>query len=588
MSHRIGVILDKIDAPQQSADTLSAEYIEEILQHAGIFYERLEPAKLVGDLEAYRLLILARHICLNSAQRDVLRRYVKSGGSLVGIGGTSGLGTLFGASTKGKIREGAIQVLDDTSHPITSNLRSSLHVFGGSFHHSSQGKELAKFVGPRGKVLGAAIIEREVEKGYTLLFGPDLLRSIVHIQQGIPITQDGKPAPDGSAPLDEGILKTEDGHVLNWEKDRSPIPPDTQPVFLEPIADELRELIIKGVLHCLGHQSIPTPILWYWPHRLKSIAMMSHDSDGNKQDLAWSLLRATDALELKTTWCILYPGGYTSEFYQTLKDRGYEIALHYDALTNEEHTRWSQSDFDFQHAWLLKAADVPTLPSNKNHYTRWENRIEFFRWCEAKGIETEQSKGPSKQGTIGFPLGGSHPWYPIDDEGTGERINVLEINMLTQDLVITCPIYYGRGLVDSVARHHGVAHFLFHPAHIEKPGVNEALTDVVQYARSQGMEWWTSEQIGTWERQRRQIRLTGQQGNGNEIIYRFISQDSVEGATLLLPLFTDTHAPLIRINGAQTDWEHINVYGFDFASVVVDFASDTPVELRIEGYQILH
>ena len=588
MSHRIGVILDKIDAPQQSADTLSAEYIEEILQHAGIFYERLEPAKLVGDLEAYRLLILARHICLNSAQRDVLRRYVKSGGSLVGIGGTSGLGTLFGASTKGKIREGAIQVLDDTSHPITSNLRSSLHVFGGSFHHSSQGKELAKFVGPKGKVLGAAIIEREVEKGYTLLFGPDLLRSIVHIQQGIPITQDGKPAPDGSAPLDEGILKTEDGHVLNWEKDRSPIPPDTQPVFLEPIADELRELIIKGVLHCLGHQSIPTPILWYWPRRLKSIAMMSHDSDGNKQDLAWSLLRATDALELKTTWCILYPGGYTSEFYQTLKDRGYEIALHYDALTNEEHTRWSQSDFDFQHAWLLKAVDVPTLPSNKNHYTRWENRIEFFRWCEAKGIETEQSKGPSKQGTIGFPLGGSHPWYPIDDEGTGERINVLEINMLTQDLVITCPIYYGRGLVDSVARHHGVAHFLFHPAHIEKPGVNEALTDVVQYARSQGMEWWTSEQIGTWERQRRQIRLTGQQGNGNEIIYRFISQDSVEGATLLLPLFTDTHAPLIRINGAQTDWEHINVYGFDFASVVVDFASDTPVELRIEGYQILH
>jgi len=79
--------------------------------------------------------------------------------------------------------------------------------------------------------------------------------SIVHIQQGIPVTQDGTPAPDGSAALDEGTLKTEDGFVLDWERDRAPIPPDSQLIFLEPIADELRELIIKGILCCLQRQS---------------------------------------------------------------------------------------------------------------------------------------------------------------------------------------------------------------------------------------------------------------------------------------------------------------------------------------------
>ena len=574
MSHRIGVVL--------GTQPLSSRYIEEVLQHAGIFYESLESTQLLGNLSRYALLILAGNVQLSLTSRKVLRGFVESGGALIGIGSTSNLGRLFGASTRGRFHEGYIQIAAP-SVSIISNLRSSLHVFGGSKLVATQGKSLAKAMNRRCKIVGDAIIEREVGNGYTLLFGPDVVGSIVHIQQGIPVTQDGTPAPDGSAALDEGTLKTEDGFVLDWERDRAPIPPDSQPIFLEPIADELRELIIKSILHCLQHQSVPIPMLWYWPRCLKSVAMMSHDSDGNNQELAWSLLEVTDELDLKTTWCILYPGGYTQSFYQTLKDRGYEVALHYDALTQQEHTRWSQKDFDFQHAWLLKEANVPILRSNKNHYTRWENRLEFFRWCAAKGIETEQSKGPSKLGTIGFPLGGSHPWYPIDDEGCGERIEVLEINMLTQDLVITCPSYYGRGLVDSVARHYGVAHFLFHPAHIEKPGVGEALRDVVQYAQAQGMEWWTSEQIGIWERQRRKVRLIDMQVNGSEITYHFTSPEAIEAVTFLLPLFTGHVQFSIQIDGTQGDWKGVSVYGFDFAEVVVDFAPEVLVALKIEG-----
>ena len=162
-------------------------------------------------------------------------------------------------------------------------------------------------------------------------------------------------------------------------------------------------------------------------------------------------------------------------------------------------------------------------------------------------------------------------------------IEVLEINLLTQDLVITCPSYYGRGLVDSVARHYGVAHFLFHPAHIEKLGVGEALRDVVQYAQAQGMEWWTSEQIGIWERQRRKVRLIDMQVNGSEITYHFTSPEAIEAVTFLLPLFTGSVELSIQIDGTQADWEHVNVYGFDFAEVVVDFAPEVLVALKIEG-----
>ena len=162
-----------------------------------------------------------------------------------------------------------------------------------------------------------------------------------------------------------------------------------------------------------------------------------------------------------------------------------------------------------QHRWLLQEAGLEHITSNKNHYTRWEGRLDFLRWCEEVGIQSDQTRGPSKKGSIGFPLGGSQPYFPLDDELDAPRfLNVLEVNMLTQDLVVVCPAEYGRQLMDSAVRHYGVAHFLFHPAHIQKPMVFEALSALVDYGRSLGLEWWTSEQIYRWEMLRRTRRGT--------------------------------------------------------------------------------
>jgi hypothetical protein len=157
------------------------------------------------------------------------------------------------------------------------------------------------------------------------------------------------------------------------------------------------------------------------------------------------------------------------------------------------------------------------------------------------GIASDQSRGPSKKGTIGFPLGGSQPFFPLDDLADPPRyLDVLEVNMLTQDLVIVCPAEYGRQLLDSAARHHGVAHFLFHPAHILKPGVAEALGDLLQYGRSQGIEWWTSEQIYRWEKRRRGI--TAQFASRDSITLK--AREPLDQATLLVLKTQDDARPL--------------------------------------------
>jgi len=402
-----------------------------------------------------------------------------------------------------------------------------------------------------------------------------LIFSVVHIQQGIRVLQDGKPAPDGSAVINEGTLKAEDGLVLDWERDRSPVAPDNGPIFLEPISDELRELILRSLFHLAREQRLLLPVLYYWPRALEAVGLVSHDTDGNDPTKAPALLEVMRRCQVESTWLILYPGGYAPDFYRQLREHDFEIGIHYDAMTGGPHTSWSKENFLFQHQWVRQTAGVERLYSNKNHYTRWEGRLEFWRWCEEAGIHSDQTRGPSKKGTIGFPLGGAQPYFPLDDEAASPRcLNVLEVNLLTQDLVVTCPPEYGAPLLDSALRHHGVAHFLFHPAHILKPGVADALTRLLDYGRTQQLEWWKNEQIYQWESLRRGVTAAFD-APGAVTLH---APRPVAQATLLL-LRPGPDAQAITLNGQAASGTRRNLHGFDFDALTLDLAGQTKVRV---------
>jgi hypothetical protein len=423
---------------------------------------------------------------------------------------------------------------------------------------------------------GATIVENRFGKGRTLLLGPDLLFSIMHIQQGIRVLQDGKPAPDGTAAVNEGILKAEDGMVLDWQRDRTPMEPDQGPVFLEPVSDELREIILKSVFHLASEQGVSIPLLWYWPRGLKAVAHMSHDSDGNDPQQAVALLDVMNGCNIKSTWCILYPGGYPRDFYRTLSRQEFEIALHYDALTGGEKTSWSRENFLLQHRWLREEAGIDHITTNKNHYTRWEGRLDLYRWCEEAGIHADQTRGPSKKGTIGFPLGGSQPYFALDDESAkAQFLKTLEINLLAQDLVITCPPEYGAQLMNSAFRHHGIGHFLFHPAHIQKPNVAKVLSDLVDHAHARGMEWWTARQIYEWETLRRGV--TGVWDSSGRISLR-VARPVPQAIVLLLKPARGVGSLLV--NGRETETTPWRAYGFEFAAATMELSGNVDLRWR--------
>ena len=550
-------------------------YITEILDRAGLFFEQLSPPRLsslVGRTSP--IVLLAGDLRLTSAQREVLATLVRSGASLIGIGGTSGLDKIFGVGGKRPLTEGWMKVTAG-DHRVTRGLRSSLHVFGGYAVKTGSASSLAEVESGVQGAKGSAIVENRFGKGRAVLLAPDLIFSIVHIQQGVPVLQDGRPSPDDSASINDGELKAEDGTVLDWKRDRTAMEPDGVAIFLEPVSDELREVILRSIFHVADQQGIALPVLWYWPDGLKAVGHISHDTDGHDPKKAVALLEVMNRAKVKSTWCTLYPGGYPTEFYGKLKDQDFEIALHYDARSGGEKTSWSKENFLLQHEWLLKEAGLKHITSNKNHYTRWEHRLDFLRWCEEVGINSDQSRGGSKQGTIGFPLGGSQPYFPIDDEADSPRlINVLEVNLLTQDLVVVCPAQYGRQLLDSAYRHHGVAHFLFHPAHVLKPNVADSLYDLVDYGRSKELQWWTSEQIYQWESARRGVEAKFD--SSNSLTLR--AAKPLQKATLLF-LKPERRPRTIVVNGRPAEGEPWSVYGFEFDAVTMDVAGEVKVRI---------
>lgn len=550
-------------------------YITEVLRRAGLFFDAIAPSQLGASLPPEsRIIILAGNLPLSAAQRDVLAHFVKSGGALIGLGGTSGLDNVFGVNGTRSLSEGWMRVTEP-SHPVTTGLRSSLHVFGGQVLTVASGKSLAEVQSGYQGVRGAAIVESRFGEGSTLLVGPDLLFSIVHFQQGLPVFQDAKAPGDEDTRVHDGELKAEDGLVLDWQRDRTAMEPDGAHIFLEPVSDELREIILRSIFHVASQHGLALPVLWYWPKSMKAVGHISHDSDGNDPGRAEALLQVMNECGVKSTWCILYPGGYPKDFYGKLKDQDYEIALHYDARTRNTRTTWSRDNLVFQHEWLMKEAGISHITSNKNHYTRWEGRLDFFRWCESLGIEADQTRGPSKKGTTGFPLGGSQPYFPLDDElETPRFLDVFEVNMLTQDLVVVCPGDYGQPLVDRVLRHHGVAHFLFHPAHIQKPNVADALGGLVEYGRSQGIEWWTSRQIVEWEKARRGVTAVFR-GPGKMTLR---ASTPLRDATLMW-LKSPTGPTGVRIGSQSPAVTSSKFHGFEFMATTTNISGTMEIEL---------
>jgi hypothetical protein len=244
--------------------------------------------------------------------------------------------------------------------------------------------------------------------------------------------------------------------------------------------------------------------------------MVSHDSDQNKDQYAEATLELLAEVGLNTTWCMLEPG-YGKPIYERVKEAGHELAFHFNGLETQKGI-WSEEEFARQLQWLKDAADLESVTSNKNHYTRFEGWGELFEWCERNGIAADQTRGPSKKGNVGMLFGTSHPYFPISWANDGNRMyDVLEMSFLTQDLELST-LSDNSVIVpflEQVKRVRGVAHFLYHQVHIHNwEAVRNSIRKLVAEARQLGFDFWTGKKVNDWERYRRSLKAgVGEDGN---------------------------------------------------------------------------
>lgn len=530
----LGVLLDPQDRAWtwERSENHYGEYAREILAHAGLSFQPLERSDLMGPLP--KIVLLLYPVRLRPSEVAALESHVRSGGAVVACGGVEGGDALFG------IRSSRRYLAEATLHWPEGGLElpgGTLPVWGAQLARAaaSNGESLGE-VQSGADETGIAARWQPLGGGLTLYLAVDVARSVVTMQQGVPVMGDARGAPDGTAPIDDRLLKCDDGAVIDWAFRQETA---EGPAFVTPYGDRLRELLLAALAACAEHLAVPLPMAWYWPDALPAVATLSFDTDSNEGPDGWAFLEVLEHLEVEGTWCVMYPGGYPRELYEAIAERGHEIALHFDGLTSDlkdvPHCGWSENDFQHQLEWLRQETSVEQVYSQKNHVTRWEGWLELFRWVERAGIEVEQSKGPSKIGNLGFTFGTCHPWRPLEDLRHDNRLmEVLELPFLTHDMHHSeRRVALRRQLLDAVKAHAGVAHFIFHPQRIHERGMPEAIADLVRYGREQGVPWWTSERIGTWEACRREARVRTSVRQGDAAL-DIVIDGAPPGFTLLL------------------------------------------------------
>lgn len=499
---RVGILLDSEAAHMlwDRGENIFGIYVGEILDHIGAPYEWIN---LVDKNEMLKYDCIISAVCEESeAKINDLKTFMKQGGTLISFAGLNTLAGEFGMRGAEFLKQGYARVEAKGTDQVP------LRFFNSVPWHGEGALKSIGHIEENGSTLYQTFT---YGTGKFCRWAVDIPTTVVTLQQGLnPVTKDGVPAPDGTANLDEGILKADDEFALDWDKDRVQTKTGV-PYFPHPYADLWKEAFFSQLVKELLQEGSTLPFKAYWPKGIDQMAMISFDSDTNNYQSAYTTLDLVKQTDVRATWCMIEPG-YSPELYSEMMDAGQEIALHYNALQMDNGI-WGAEEFKRQLTWLKKTTGKTNVISNKNHYTRFEGWGEFFKWCEENGIQSDESRGPSKKGNIGMLFGTCHPYFPVawaDEQN--RNYDVLEVGFLTQDL--NHHALADTSVIDpflnAVKQVKGVAHFLFHQIHLyTQTAVREAFIELVDTAKKEGFVFWTGCEINSWEREKRSVKITG-------------------------------------------------------------------------------
>lgn len=564
---------------EATSDFYSA-YCKEILQHSGLCFDEVARAQLPLLLPHQTLLITAGEGVIHEELANALMNFMEQGGVWIAIGCVYGKENLFGVQLATPppqveqpfIRLGAGYALFEGFETLFAHLKTPLRFFGGVAVEATTAEPVAALLDcHQNPTPFCAVARQRWGKGEAILIAPNLGETLVRIQMGACVHEDGIAPSDGTAPLNDGVLRCEDGIMLDWRFDRSP---DLEglPLFQTPVTDHWREVLIRLVLQASQRAGLICPLIWHYPRHQTGAGVLTVETSSQLPDSDQACNRLLTLVGIKATWGVQHVA-QTQSFYRELQKRDNEIALIYEPADPQELMRYSSLQMQLDH--VRRFTSVRTVNAVQIQGLQWRGKLEFYEQCERVGLSIDINRGGYAPGAAGFAFGGCQPWRPLRRDGALSNLYVLPL--LGYQIGSRLSMQTARDLVDQAAEVYGVAHFTVNTEFTALEQQADTLLKLLAHARSRGLEWTTASELIAWEESRRQLRYRlAQSQNGLQM--GLVSPKTINNLSLLFL----TPEPMHFSTGVnELSPQTVERYGMSFQAIQVDVLEKSLRELTL-------
>ncbi len=406
-------------------------YLPEILRAEGLVaFDEVDKsaAKTAPDvasrLAAYQTVILAE-MKLDDTEAELLRQYVRDGGTLIAMRPDSRVADLFGIRVKGPRSEELLQYFiaaenlpDNSSFPTGMGIVDDyLQYHGQATNFALDGAQPLAFLSKDGKtpLANPAVTLNRFGKGNAVAFAFDLARSVVLMRQGNPEWKDSE---------GDGIVQYRPKDMFSRSDGREYT--DLKRLKI-PQADESQRFLANIVMSLSAK---PLPRVWYLPNTHKTLMVNTGDAESLSETQIDPVLDE----------CAKYGGFYSVYLRNGPRSPGIE------KTTPQKEAAWRKAGHEVGvHVWaggkegkgaydaLDKAFEkiVDDLKQKFGHGSRTvrSHTIDWTGWADMAAIEAKHGTGldtnyyhyfnlPCTLDTNGYFNGTGLPQRFMDADGT--------------------------------------------------------------------------------------------------------------------------------------------------------------------------
>lgn len=548
---RVGAFLAKHDP--------YAPMYREALEHAGLRVDWIEECT-TDWLEPLDVLLLCGRGSLSDTSKAAVKDWVETGGVLVCGGDPWGLHETLRLEPEGTWVSNATAAPCGKDRLWPSGCET-FRFFGGTLARATGGKPVVQANGL------AAATREPVRRGHALYVAPHVGQTMQLMQMGRSVECDAVGPSDGSATLDDGLLRDEDGTALSFEHDRSSAE-GSAPFFGQPHADAARELWIRAVLNAVDLSGAVVPLLWHWPGNASGTAMLSLECEGFETDRVFRVYRSLAMFGCPAAWMVRMPG-FSLNVFRALRSWDHEVGLLFET---DDGPGWHEERMKIQLTGMRRASARPVINSIRAVGGRWKGYTRPYELAEAAGARVHCGRGGRQPGTQGFLFGTAHPFFPVRPDGSS--FYVAEMPVVVHEPGVVTADAVSDALLEQVRARHGCFHVSATPESFDNQTSFNAIRRLLSLCKQNRLDFILPEQVFQFEKARRALRMTSNQTRDDGFLH-LTSETGLEELTLLL----SGPAGNALVRGREAMAAPVERYGTSFHAVTLKLEPKQQVEV---------